>query len=916
MIGKSISHYKILEKLGEGGMGVVYKVQDTKLDRLLALKFLPPHLTVNDTDKARFIQEAKAASAINHNNVCIIHDIQEDDDRQFIVMEYVDGKTLRETVGTSDPTTLKIKDLIEYAVQIASALEAAHEEGIVHRDIKSENIMISKKNQIKVMDFGLAKLKGSLKLTKTSSTVGTLAYMAPEQIEGKPTDARSDIFSFGVVLYELLTGKLPFSGEYESALMYSIINDDPEPVENYRSDISSELVHVLNRSLEKDPQDRYQNMHDVLIDLNRVKRDSSKVSRKSLNEMKVRDVSKETEDATAELKVKRKPAYFVPAVIISILILVLFVFIAGKFGYLPYLDNPEPVKLTIGQTKQLTHTTGLEFDPVISPDGKMIAYAAGPADQMDIFVRQLSGGRAINLTRDITGNHRVPQWSPNGTEVAFSASQSGEFSSVKVVPALGGIPKKIVDLTANRWPAFLIWSPDRKKVAYVQRSEKGSAIYARPVGGGDLQLIAEIIAKDKRTDDAYAYSLSWSPDGAHLAYVTGNPYFLYRGRSSSLGDVGRSSIWIVPATGGKPVQVTSYYFADSSPVWTPDSKSLFFISTQGGGRDVYHLPLSTSGEPPAPPTRLTTGLNAGSIDLSSDGKRLVYSEFMISSNVWSIRIPSQGHISAAKAKKITDERHMIEVMDVSPDGQWLAFDSNRSGNMDIYKMPLSGGEIQQLTTHPADDFHPSWSPDGKEIAFYSYRNIESRIICLMSPDGGSVHQLSHVSGMFPVWSPDGTQIAYHSERDGQRVTNLISIEDDNLNWSSPRYLTTGWNARWAPNGHHIAVKTDSTVQVIAPKGGAPQVLIRSQDRPEFSLLVGTAWSQDSRTVYFMAADAEGKRSFWSIPSSGGNPSLLIDFDVPSRQFGRGWIRTHGDRLYFTITERESDIWVMDIELED
>jgi serine/threonine protein kinase len=285
MIGKIIAQYKILEKMGEGGMGVVYKVQDTKLDRLLALKFLPPNLTVKESDKARFLQEAKAASSINHPNVCVIHDIQEHDEQQFIVMEYVEGQTLRETIGTSGSLVPKIKDVINYALQIAAALEAAHNKSVIHRDIKSENIMVTKTNQIKVMDFGLAKLKGSLKLTKTSSTVGTLAYMAPEQIEGKATDARSDIFSFGVVLYEMLTGKLPFNGEYESALMYSILNDDPEPVENYRGDISSDLVHVLNRSLEKDPEDRYQTMHDVVIDLNRVKRDSSKVSRKSLKEM-------------------------------------------------------------------------------------------------------------------------------------------------------------------------------------------------------------------------------------------------------------------------------------------------------------------------------------------------------------------------------------------------------------------------------------------------------------------------------------------------------------------------------------------------------------------------------------------------------------------------------------------------------
>ncbi len=226
MIGKIISHYKIIEKIGEGGMGVVYKAEDSKLDRIVALKFLPQHLTTTDTERARFLQEAKAAAALNHPNVCVIHEIHDSADEPFIVMEYVDGQTIRDIVGARG--TVPLDDALKYAIQIAEALEEAHNNGIVHRDIKSENIMLNAKNQIKVMDFGLAKLKGSLKLTKSSSTVGTLAYMAPEQIHGHKADGRADIFSFGVVLFEMLTGELPFSGDYEAALMYSGLNEEPE----------------------------------------------------------------------------------------------------------------------------------------------------------------------------------------------------------------------------------------------------------------------------------------------------------------------------------------------------------------------------------------------------------------------------------------------------------------------------------------------------------------------------------------------------------------------------------------------------------------------------------------------------------------------------------------------------------------
>jgi serine/threonine-protein kinase len=280
MIGQSISHYKILEKLGEGGMGVVYKAQDTKLDRLVAMKFLPHHLAANEAEKARFLQEAKAASALNHPNVCTIYDIKEEDDKQFIVMEFVDGATLKNKIPIQ-----KVQDALTYALQIGEALHEAHGKGIVHRDIKCENIMVNAKNQIKVMDFGLAKLKGSLKLTKTSSTIGTLAYMAPEQIQGGEVDARSDIFSFGVVVFEMLTGHMPFRGEHEAAMLYSIINEEPESVQKSRQDVSAEIDRIIRRALEKDPEDRYQHIDDMVSELRRVQKQSTRVSRTTLMEI-------------------------------------------------------------------------------------------------------------------------------------------------------------------------------------------------------------------------------------------------------------------------------------------------------------------------------------------------------------------------------------------------------------------------------------------------------------------------------------------------------------------------------------------------------------------------------------------------------------------------------------------------------
>jgi serine/threonine-protein kinase len=277
MIGQTISHYKILEKLGEGGMGVVYKAQDTKLDRTVALKFLPAHVSVNEEMKARFLQEAKAAASLNHANICTIHGVEVDGRQLFIDMEYIEGGTLSDKLPYA-----KVDDALSVAIQIGEALQEAHAKGIVHRDIKADNIMLTSKGQVKVMDFGLAKLKGSLKLTRTSSTVGTLGYMAPEQIQGGEVDTRSDIFSFGVLLFEMLTGKLPFRGEHEAAMVYSIVNEEPSPLTKYKPDASPELDRIIGRSLEKDPEDRYQSIADMVSELKRERKKTTKVVRPSV----------------------------------------------------------------------------------------------------------------------------------------------------------------------------------------------------------------------------------------------------------------------------------------------------------------------------------------------------------------------------------------------------------------------------------------------------------------------------------------------------------------------------------------------------------------------------------------------------------------------------------------------------------
>jgi len=289
MIGKTISHYKILEQIGAGGMGIVYKAEDTKLKRTVALKFLPPEFSRDNEAKKRFLHEAQAAAAIEHPNICPVYEINEDDDRLFIAMSYMDGQTLMDRINQGP---LENEESLKIVIQIAKGLLEAHENNIIHRDIKSANIFVTKKNVAKILDFGLAKLRGQTKLTKESTTLGTIAYMSPEQTTGEEVDQRTDIWSLGVVLYEMLTGKLPFRGHYEQAIMYSIMNEDPEPVTRVRTGVPMELERIINKTLNKDPKERYQHANELIVDLRNIKKESKSEVKSARKEKKKKVLKK------------------------------------------------------------------------------------------------------------------------------------------------------------------------------------------------------------------------------------------------------------------------------------------------------------------------------------------------------------------------------------------------------------------------------------------------------------------------------------------------------------------------------------------------------------------------------------------------------------------------------------------------
>ena len=406
MIGQTISHYKILEKLGEGGMGVVYKAEDTKLKRFVAIKFLPPRLSVHDEERERFTLEAQAASSLNHPNICVIHQIDEVNDETFMVMEYIEGMTLREWIQKQSEQTegyrkLGMKEIVDLASQIAEGLEKAHEKGIVHRDIKSENIMVTSDNRAKIMDFGLAKLRGVSKLTKTGSTVGTIAYMSPEQVEGIETDHRTDIFSFGVMLYEMLSRQLPFRAVHETAMMYEIINVDPKPVAEIRQSVDAELNRLVMKCLEKNREERYQSMRDVLVDLRRYRRDSSG---KSIDRPSV------IHEAIPNQRTSSRAKYRWP--IIAGLALVIVLLCAGAWyiystrsttidslAVLPFVNvttDPSAEYLTEGITENITNKLSQLSRLRVIPRSMVAKYKDRDVDPRDV-------GRDLNVSAVLTG---------------------------------------------------------------------------------------------------------------------------------------------------------------------------------------------------------------------------------------------------------------------------------------------------------------------------------------------------------------------------------------------------------------------------------------------------------------------------------------------------------------------------------
>jgi Tol biopolymer transport system component/predicted Ser/Thr protein kinase len=856
--------YQLIEELGRGGMGVVYKAKDIKLNRIVALKFLPPELTCDVEARERFLREAQAASRLDHNNICTVHEVDEVEGQTFIAMAYIDGESIKKK-AESGP--LKLDEALDIAIQISEGLQEAHEKDIVHRDIKSANIMTTTKGISKIMDFGLAKLAECTGVTKNGTTLGTVSYMSPEQARGEKVDHRTDIWSLGVILYEMVAGQLPFKGANEQAVIFSVLNEDPEPISALRAKVPMELERILTRALSKEKKDRYQTAIDMQSELQKVKSDL---------ETKKRGVriSKAAPKSLVGTGLKA-------ATIIIALILV---------GVLSYLLLRTGEKLPrLAHPFQITSAMGVEDYPSWSPESGRLAYQSNQSGNWDIWIAPVGGGPHVNRTADYAGTDMFPSWSPDGNQLAFWSDRDG--GGYFLIPALAGVPRKVMSVSSLLW-SIPQWSKDGRELACVIQDAEGFFVEIVSLNTGESRRVPLPGRKGNTRFD-----LSWSPDGNYFAYVDA---------FNITPDA--TQLWILQVKDGVNLPITEGLFNDWSPSWSPDGKYLYFVSNRGGSMDLWQQRIGKDGQLKGSPQAVTTGIGMRHAIFSSDGTRLAYSKGRLVANLWKLPIKKDRPATWAEARQITSDQAFIEFVDISPDGKHLLFSSDRGGNQDIWMMPVEGGEIQQLTTNVAPDWAPAWSPDGMKIAFYSARS-GNRDIWLMAAGGGPKKQMTwdESTETGPVWSPDGKQIAFASGRRGNMDIWVIPAEG-----GEARQLTVNPGnddfPRWSPDGKWLLFRSDQTGEShlwrVPASGGSPSILNRRG-------AMSGRWSPDGKKIYFISSGREA-RNIWEFSIEDGRERRVMDLSGRRGNLGEIPLAIDGRQIFFSWEENIGDLWVVDI----
>jgi Tol biopolymer transport system component/predicted Ser/Thr protein kinase len=898
----TISHYRILSRLGAGGMGEVYLAEDTQLDRKVAIKLLPPESTADDQAKKRLVREARAAAKLDHPNICSIYEVGEEDGHSFIVMQYLEGETLANLIQHKP---LDLRESLDIAAQVADALAEAHAHQIMHRDIKPQNIMITARGQVKVLDFGLAKVvqqrsfadsgaETESLLTEPGMIIGTVPYMSPEQVRGEALDARSDIFSFGTVLYEMVSGRQPFASESAGATFSSILTREPSPLARYSREAPAELERMVMKALRKDREERYQTAKDLLIDLKSLRRQlefEAAPERPVQPEMSgggaVTSGRVRAGAETAQAEAARKPRWGGWGVKAALALGALVVLTA--LWYLlprPGAGTKEvPASLRNTTFTQLTDQPGPEYFPSLSPDGKSFVYAGYAAGNWDIYLQRVGGKNPVNLTKDSPSDDTQPAVSPDGERIAFRSQREG--GGVFVMGATGESVKRLTDFGFN--PA---WSADGKEIACADesvvqpsgRSNPNSRIWAVNVATGERRLVTK--------EDSV--QPNWSPHGHRIAYW-GRPNGAQR------------DILTIPAGGGEPLPVTNDAATDWNAVWSPDGKYLYFASDRGGSMNLWRVPIEEqTGKVLGQPEAVTTpSAYTGHLSFSHDGRRMAYANVVSRANLQQVGFDPNKETVTGQPVWITQGSRRAMAPDLSPDGEWLAFDSQGGQQEDLFVIRQDGTGLRQLTDDIYKDRKPNWSPDGKRIAFYSDRSGKWEIWTINS-DGSGLHQLTYTSGtaLNPVWSPDGTLLAYRN------AAGSPSIIEVGKPWQeqSPRRLpsmsdSNDWApCSWSPDGRRLAGGRTP--------GGAG-IVVYSLESQQYEKLTdfgnNPVWLSDSRRLLFLN---QGK--VYLVDSQ--SKQIREVLSAAPHDIGFAIALSRDDRLiYFTLVTTEADIWLMTLE---